>query len=90
MRNRASSASGWLGLGPQSWSAEDGATLRIPREKINQVAAQTVRMLHKNGDDPRELCLSGSGPASSVTVLARSGFMNDDLSDPARQAAYQL
>lgn len=37
-------------------------------------------------NDPSELRLSGSGPASSVAVLAKSGFMSGDNSDPARQA----
>jgi hypothetical protein len=37
-------------------------------------------------DDPSELRLSGSGPASSVAVLAKGGFMSGDGSDPARQA----
>lgn len=78
-----------LGFGPQSWSDEDGATLRIPREMINQVAAQTVELLREDHDDPGLLRLSGSGPASSVAVLTKSGFWNGDLSDPTRQTAFQ-
>lgn len=79
----------WRGFGTQSWSDEDGATLRIPREMINQVAAQTVELLREDHDDPGLLRLSGSGPASSVSVLPGSGFMAGDHRNPARQAAYQ-
>lgn len=77
-------------VGPLSWSDDDGESLPVPQEKINQAAAQTVQALRKQEDDPRELRLSGSGPASSVAVLARSGFMNGDASDPARKAAYAM
>lgn len=61
-------------------------------ENANQVAAQTVYTLRKvaNVDDPGELRLSASGPASSVAVLAQGGFLSfgrpDDV-DPARKAA---
>lgn len=78
-----------FGAGPLSWSDEEGATLPVPQDAINQVAARTVQVLRKRQDDPRELRLSGSGPASSVAVLARSGFMNGDHSDPTRQSSYQ-
>ncbi|MGV0700770.1 hypothetical protein [Mycolicibacter sinensis] len=77
-------------VGPLSWSDDDGASVPVPREKINQTAAQTVQVLREHQDDPRELRLSGSGPASSVAVLARSGFMNGDTSNPARKAAYAM
>jgi hypothetical protein len=77
-------------FGPLSWSDDDCASVAVPQEKINPAAAQTVRVLRKREDDPRELRLSGSGPATSVAVLARSGFMNGDTSDPARKAAYSM
>ncbi|MGB3894031.1 MAG: hypothetical protein WA942_07220 [Mycolicibacter sinensis] len=76
-------------FGPLSWSDDDGASVPVQREKINQAAAQTVRALRKQKDDLIELRLSGSGPASSVAVLSRSGFFNGDISDPARKAAYE-
>ncbi|PQM53314.1 hypothetical protein C5U48_05425 [Mycolicibacter virginiensis] len=78
-----------FGVGALSWSDEDGANLRISREKINQVAAQTAQLLREQQERPSELRLSGSGPASSVAVLARSGFFNGDISDPTRLAAYE-
>jgi hypothetical protein len=41
-----------------------------------------------NLNDPSELRLSGSGPASAVAVLAKAGFMSGG-SEPARQAVLQ-
>lgn len=79
----------WFGIGARSWSDEDGETIAIPREHINGVAVQTVEVLREYArlDDPCEVRLSGSGPASSVAVLAKGGFFSGDRSDPARQAA---
>jgi hypothetical protein len=79
----------WFGLGALSWSDEDDATVQVSREDPNQVAAQTVGVLRSVADlnEPSELRLSGSGPASSVAVLAKGGFMSGDLSDSARKAA---
>jgi hypothetical protein len=78
----------WFSLGALSWSDEDGATVQVPREEPNQVAANTVHVLrdltHLN--DPSELRLSGSGPASSVAVLAKGGFMSGDGTESARKA----
>ncbi|BCO37723.1 hypothetical protein BMW24_001370 [Mycobacterium heckeshornense] len=78
----------WFSMGALSWSDEDGAAVQISRENLNQVAAQTVRVLRDqaNLDDPSELRLSGSGPASSVAVLARAGFMSGTDGNPARVA----
>ncbi|MEB3032075.1 hypothetical protein [[Mycobacterium] nativiensis] len=79
----------WFGMGAKSWSDEDGASIQVSRDQANQVAAQTVQVLRNFADldDPRDLRLSGSGPASSVAVLAKAGFMNGDYDEPAREAA---
>jgi hypothetical protein len=79
----------WFSIGALSWSDEDGAAVQVSREKLNQVAAQTVSVLRDQAglDDPSELRLNGSGPASSVAVLPNAGFMSGDGSDPARKAA---
>ncbi|MFI8775334.1 hypothetical protein ACIGKQ_24730 [Gordonia sp. NPDC062954] len=79
----------WFRLGALAWSDGDDAAVRVSRKELNQVSAHTVGLL-RNGtdlDDPGELRLSGSGPASAVAVLARGGFMSGDGSDPARAAA---
>ncbi|MBS9535463.1 hypothetical protein KIH27_17905 [Mycobacterium sp. M1] len=80
----------WFGMGALAWSDEDGETIGIAREKVNKVAAQTVQVLREVAHlgDPSELRLSGSGPASSVSVLARAGFMTGDA-EPTRQAVLQ-
>jgi hypothetical protein len=79
----------WFGIGASSWSDEDGATVQVPREEPNQVAAHTMHVLrdlaHLN--QPSELRLSGSGPASAVAVLATGGFMSGGQFDSARKAA---
>lgn len=80
----------WLSIGTDAWNDDDDASLKIHRENANQVAVQSVKVLRGIDylkDDPSELRLSGSGPASTVAVLARSGFMSGNLSDPARRAA---
>lgn len=79
----------WFSMGALSWSDEVGASVQVSRDQPNQAAAQTVEVLRgvDDLDDPRELRLSGSGPASSVAVLARAGFMSGDGQDPAREAA---
>ncbi|ORV09810.1 hypothetical protein [Mycobacterium celatum] len=79
----------WFSVGALSWSDEDGAAVQVSRQQLNQVAEQTVRVLRDqaNVDDPSELRLSGSGPASAVAVLAKAGFMSGDGSDPVRNAA---
>jgi hypothetical protein len=78
----------WFSFGALSWSDEDGAAVQVPREEPNQVAANTVHALrdlaHQN--DPSELRLSGCGPASSVAVLAKGGFMSGDGNESVRQA----
>lgn len=77
----------WFGIGARSWSDEEGAAVEVPRTEPNEVAAQTVHVLRDYAklDDPRELRLSGSGPASAVAVLAKGGFMRG-RADPLREA----
>jgi hypothetical protein len=79
----------WFGVGALSWSDKDGATVQVPRGEPNWIAAHTVHVLRDLADlkDPSELRLSGSGPASSVAVLAKGGFMSGDDPEPARTAA---
>ncbi len=79
----------WLSLGALAWSDEDDAAVQVSREEPNQVAAHTIHTLRDLAhlSDPSELRLSGSGPASSVAVLARAGFMNGDGSEPVRKVA---
>ena len=79
----------WFSIGALSWSDEDDAAVQVARAEPNQVAAQTVDVLREIPDlpDPGELRLSGSGPASSMAVLAKAGFMSGDFKEPARKAA---
>ena len=79
----------WLSVGALAWSDEDDAAVQASREDPNQLAAQTVCVLRSVPDlnGPSDLRLSGSGPASSVAVLATGGFMSGDHSDSARKAA---
>ena len=79
-------------MGDLAWSDEPGEFVRVRREDANQVALQTVELLRRldDIDEPRALRLSGSGPASSVAVLARGGFLSfgdPDKVHPARKAA---
>ena len=61
----------WFSVGALSWSDEDDAAVQVSRENPNQVAAQTVGVLRSVADlnEPSDLRLSGSGPASAVAVL---------------------
>ena len=79
----------WFSAGALAWSDEDGAAVEVQRDEPSQIAAQTVNMLRgtKDVNDPSDLRFSGSGPASSVAVLARAGFMSGDHKHPARKAA---
>lgn len=79
----------WFSVGALAWSDENDAAVQFSREDPNQVAAQTVGVLRSVADlnEPGDLRLSGSGPASSVAVLAYGGFMSGDPSDSARKAA---
>jgi hypothetical protein len=79
----------WFSIGALAWSDEDDAAVQVSREDPNQLAAQTVGVLRSVPDlnGPSDLRLSGSGPASSVAVLATGGFMSGDHSDSARKAA---
>lgn len=80
-------------IGERAWSDEAGDFVRIRRDDANQVARQTVQLLRGLDavDGPEALRLSGSGPASSVSVLASGGFMDavdpEDI-HPARMAAH--
>lgn len=79
----------WFSMGELAWSDRDDAAVQVSRDEPSDVAAQTVRVLRDVPDlsDPSALRLSGSGPASSVAVLAHGGFMGGDGDDPAREAA---
>lgn len=79
----------WFSMGELAWSDQNDAAVQVSRDQPNHVAAQTVRLLRDVHDlsDPNALRLSGSGPASSVAVLAHGGFMGGDGDDPAREAA---
>ncbi|MFM8856304.1 MAG: hypothetical protein ACKOI2_03690, partial [Actinomycetota bacterium] len=79
-------------IGDHAWSDADGASIEIRREDANQVAAQVVDLLRglDGVKDPADLRVSGSGPASSVAVLAKGGFLSGGQPDqvhPARKAA---
>lgn len=83
----------WYSIGDSAWSDEDGASIQIPREAANLAASKTVQLLRglDGVDGPGALRLSGSGPASSVAVLAQAGFLGfgrrpEDV-HPARTAA---
>jgi len=78
----------WFSMGALAWSDERGDSIPIDREQADEYAARTVRMLRDvpDIDDPSDLRLSGSGPASSVAVLANAGFMSGDYENPARKA----
>ena len=79
----------WLSMGALAWSDADDAAVQVSREDPNQVAAITVGRLRsvRNLNMPSDLRLSGSGPASSVAVLAYGGFTSGDGSDSARKSA---
>jgi len=78
----------WFSIGELAWSDRPGDSVRVDREQADGYAAETVRMLRdvSDVDEPNDLRLSGSGPASSVAVLANAGFMSGGLDDPARKA----
>lgn len=80
----------WFSIGALAWSDEEDASVQVLRQELDQVSAQTVRLLREVPDmnDASELRLSGSGPASSVAVLARAGFMSGGA-EPAREAVLQ-
>ncbi|MEX1175092.1 MAG: hypothetical protein WEB51_05940 [Mycobacterium sp.] len=79
-------------VGDLAWSDEPGDFTPVRREDANQVALQTVELLRgvDGIDDPGALRVSGSGPASSVSVLAKGGFLSAGRPEgvhPARLAA---
>ena len=78
--------------GDLAWSDEPGDFVVVRREDFNQVALSTVTLLRglDRIDGPGDLRVSGSGPASSVAVLATGGFLScGEPADvhPARIAA---
>jgi hypothetical protein len=80
-------------VGDRAWSDEPGDFARVRREDANQVADKTVELLRglDGISGPDALRVSGSGPASSVAVLARAGFLGVGGSSgvhPARIAAH--
>jgi hypothetical protein len=79
----------WFSIGAVSWSDEDDAAVQVSREDPNHVAAQTVGVLRSVADlnEPSDLRLSGSGPASAVAVLATGAFMSGGQFDSVRKAA---
>ena len=93
MEFRSDGAGGglWFSMGVLAWSDQHDASVRLKQDDANQIAAQSVQSLRTVADvnDPSDLRLSGSGPASSVAVLANAGFMSGDDPDPARVAAQQ-
>jgi hypothetical protein len=79
-------------IGDLAWSDEPGDFVRIRREDANEVARKTADLLRglDGVDDPRALRVSGSGPASTVAVLAAGSFLSGgdpSAVHPARQAA---
>lgn len=81
----------WFSMGVLAWSDQHDASILLNQDDANQIAAQSVQSLRTVADvnDPSDLRLSGSGPASSVAVLANAGFMSGNDPDPARVAAQQ-
>lgn len=80
----------WFAVGDKAWDDTEDARLLIPREGANEMAALTMDALRQAVDDPGQLRLSASGPASSVSVLARGGFFSGGQPQdvhPARLAA---
>ena len=78
--------------GDLAWSDEPGDFTSARLEDANQVARETVELLRgvDGIDDPGALRVSGSGPASSVSVLAKGGFLSAGGPQgvhPARTAA---
>ncbi|MEI7718099.1 MAG: hypothetical protein WCI78_18775 [Mycobacterium sp.] len=78
-------------VGDLAWSDEPGDFFRFPIDNANEVARKIVEILRglDDIDDPAALRVSGSGPASSVAVLAKGGFLRAGPQGvhPARRAA---
>ena len=64
----------WFAVGQAAWDDTEDAHVLIPREGANEMAALTMEALRQAVDDPSGLRFSGSGPASSVSVLTQGGF----------------
>ncbi|MBU3750717.1 MAG: hypothetical protein FGM52_09740 [Mycobacterium sp.] len=67
-----------LSIGDRAWSDEPGDFVEIRRTEANEVAASTVELLRgvEGIDGPGALRVSGSGPASTVSVLVKGGFFS--------------
>lgn len=65
-------------MGDLAWSDEPGDFTSVRVQDANQVARETVELLRgvDGIDDPGALRVSGSGPATSVAVLATGGFLS--------------
>lgn len=79
-------------IGDHAWSDEEGSSLPFSRQDANQVARKAVELLRglDDVDDPSALRVSGSGPASAVSVLATGGFLSFSRPDevhPAQRSA---
>ncbi len=79
-------------VGDLAWSDEPGDFTSVRVQDANQVARETVDLLRgvDSIDDPGALRVSGSGPGSSVSVLAKGGFLSAGGPQgvhPARTAA---
>ena len=79
-------------IGDRAWSDEPDDFVLARRDDVNQVAVQTVDLLRglDGIDGPGALRVSGSGPASSVAVLVKAGFLSGGGPSevhPARVAA---
>ena len=80
-------------IGDLAWNDEPGDFVLVRREDANQIALQTANLLKglDGIDEPSDLRLSGSGPASAVAVLAMGGFLSFGKVEeihPARKAAH--
>ena len=71
-------------MGDLAWSDGPGDFVVVRHEDVNQVAAQTVELLRglDGIEGPADVRVSGSGPASSVAVLASAGFLS--VGDPSK------
>jgi len=65
-------------MGDLAWSDVPGDFTSVRVQDANRVARETVELLRgvDGIDDPGALRVSGSGPASSVAVLAKGGFLS--------------
>jgi len=81
-----------LSAGELAWSNDPGEFVLVRREDANRAALQTGALLRSvdDIDEPRAVRLSGSGPASSVAVLAKGGFLGGGKPDTVHTAGRPL